>query len=189
MKKLFLLSSLVLLSITFSFSQTSAGNQGAENEKLNATLAKKEVIISEQTDNIKKLDSELLYLKETLDLLNTEFTKESDNIIYKINSVKGNSSQGTITIEGLVENKGAISRLQAKTTDIFDPKGNQYSTHRRLFGKASSIPKFQKDIPTKFTITFDKIVEEAPILKAFIMEFYNKKNIIIFKNLPITWEQ
>lgn len=188
MKKLKLFSILTILSITTTFGQTDCDKLKSENQELNSELTKKKEIVLIQSESISKLESEVKYLKETLNLLNTKTIKESENIIYRINSVKGNSDEGIIIIEGLVENKGAVGKFQTAGVELIDPKGNQYKTFKTIFGETSYIPKFQRNLPTKFTIKFDKIVDETPVIKAFIFNFYGKKSNVIFKNLPVTWK-
>ncbi len=192
MKKV--ISILVLFIAINIYGQDNCQKLKAENEKLNTELKQVKDVNVIQRTKIENLKKELTYYKETLELLNTKDIKKSEDIIYRINSVKGSSDNGIITIEGLVENKGAVKSFQGQSNELTDPKGNNYIAHASLvvgknsFGDIRRIDKFQKNIPTKFSISFKEIKEEMPVIKALVIKIYNKQNPIIFKNLPVTWE-
>ena len=52
------------------------------------------------------------------------------------------------------------------------------------------VGKLERNIPIKFRFEFNGVLEEVPVLKALIFNFYNFTKIspVIFKNLPVNWE-
>ncbi len=193
MKKLNLIIIFIILSFV-SYGQTNCSELKEKNKTLVSKLSKKDETIKIQNRNILKLKTEIKYYKETIGLLNTRIQKEKENIIFRINGVKGKSDEGLIIIEGLIENKGAVDKFQVATIELVDPKGNQYKTYKYKFGEDSYIPKFQRNLPIKFNIKFDKIIDETPIIKALILNIYGGSKYpgrtykVMFKNLPVSWE-
>lgn len=181
-----------LFLATISLGQNNCDSLKAENEKLNSKLTNQGLVISKQKKNIEKLNSEIEYYKETLNLLNSKISAEGNNVIFRINSITGKSDLGKILIEGLIENKGAVGKFQTQNIELTDPKGNHYKTYKVSFGEERYIPSFQKNIPTKIMIEFDKIIEETPMIKALVLNIYGeypgRTYNVIFKNLPVVWE-
>ncbi|MCG1035921.1 hypothetical protein [Polaribacter sargassicola] len=192
MKKIKIFSVLTLLVISNTFAQTDCSDLELKNEKLNSELAQKKQLISLQVNDIKKLNSEIQYYKESLNLLNTKNQKESNNIIYRINSVKGKYDNGTIIVEGSIENKGFPTKFVAQSIDIFDPKGNKYKASKFQIGnsKLLFVGKLERNLPTKFIFEFKGISEEIPVLKALIFNHYEhtKMSSVTFNNLSVNWE-
>lgn len=192
MKKITIFSILTILAITKTLGQVDCSDLKLKNKELSSELVEKESIVSAKVIEIKKLNSEIQYYKETLELLNTKDTKESNNIIYRINSVKGKFDEGIIIVEGLIENKGISSKYQPQNIEIFDAKGNKHKATKFQIGdsKMLYVGKLERNIPIKFRFEFNGVLEEVPVLKALIFNFYNFTKIspVIFKNLPVNWE-
>ena len=146
MKKLLLSVIFTLSLLSNSIAQTSSSELQTINEQLNAELTKKSEIITNQKEQISKLESELDYYKETLDLMNSKIIVKQDDFVLKINSVIGQSSTGTIRIEGVVENKGPqrTFRSYRSKTLLYDPKGNIYKAYKVKFGDLDHLQEFQK---------------------------------------------
>ncbi|NJB35291.1 hypothetical protein [Croceivirga sp. JEA036] len=193
MKKIQLLGILMTLLISSLQAQTDCSELKSKNEKLISELTEKNGILSVQKERIEKLESEINYYKETLNLLNSKITGEGNNVIFKINSVKGKTDLGKIIIEGLIENKGAVGKFQSKSIELTDPQGNIYKSSKVSFGGESYLPQFQKNLPVKVQIEFDKIIDESPIMKAMVWSIYGGQRFgasytVIFKNLAVEWE-
>ncbi len=162
--------------------------------ELKKELTKKEKIVVAQQTNIAKLEKDVKYYKETLNLRSGKVQIIQDNFKLIINSVIGKSNSGTIIIEGIVENNGIMRAFRPSryTTFIYDPKGNNYRASKIKFGTLDHIQEFQKSLPLKFTIIFDKIGEEMPVISNLTAIFTNatggKYTDMIFKNLPVVWE-
>jgi len=186
MKQLQLIITLSILTFN-AYGQTNCS-------ELKTKLNQKEEIIVTQKANITKLENEVNYYKETLNLMNGKVRLEQDNFILIINSVIGKSNSGTVIIEGIVENKGIVRAFRPSgfRTFIYDPKGNNYEASKIKFGTLSHIQEFQKNTPVKFTLVFDKIGEEMPLITNLTAIFTNARGErytdMIFKNLPVIWE-
>ncbi len=169
------------------FGQTDCQELKVENETINKELVKVKGEKSVLFNRVSELEKQVVYFKEALNLLNTKDKLESEKIIYRINLVKGSLDNGTITIEGLIENKGAVKRFQGQVNVVVDAKGNSYKTYGMTLGGDTWIPKFQRNLPTKFSIVFKEIVDETPIIKSLSIKAYNRKTVV-FKNLSVNWE-
>lgn len=184
MKKLLFI--ITLLTFT-AYGQTNCS-------ELKTELNQKKKIIETKEASITKLENEVNYYKETLNLMNGKVRLEQDNFILIINSVIGKSNSGTVIIEGIAENKGIMRAFRPSgfRTFIYDPKGNNYKASIIKFGTLSHIQEFQKNTPVKFTLIFDKIGEEMPVISNLTAIFTNatggRYTDMIFKNLPVIWE-
>ncbi len=187
MKKIQFLSLLMIL-----LHATTYGQQNCD--ELQSELKNKEEIIAGQKVNISKLENEISYYKEALNLLNSKIAIEQDDFILRINSVTGKSDNGIVIIEGLVENKGILRafRPQSYKTLIYDAKGNNYKASEIKFGNLDNLQEFQKNLPIKFSIVFNKIGEEMPVIRNLTLVVANRTGSeyqnMIFKNLPVSWE-
>ena len=192
MKKIKIFSILTIIAISTTFGQANCSDLELKNKELSSELTKKNDEIAIKNNDIQKLKTETQYYKETLELLNTKNLKESDNIIYRINSITGKFDDGIIIVEGLLENKGAPDKFQPKNIEIYDPKGNKYRASKFKIGnsKLLFVDKMERNLPTKFRFEFNGVLEQTPVLKALIFNFYRhtKKSTVIFKNLNINWE-
>ncbi len=182
----------VLTSTTFSqtTSQPDCLAIESENEQLTSSLNEKEQSIADLNSKLNKLENDVQYLKESLDLANSKTTFESDDLVYKVTSVVGKSDQNRIVVEGLVENHGAVRKLQMDgDVYVVDPKGNRIKHDYRgtNLGGESYIPKLQRNIPIKMRIEFGNVIEQPPTIKALILSFYNLDDAI-FKDLDVNWE-
>ncbi|WP_324023508.1 hypothetical protein QSV08_11665 [Maribacter sp. BPC-D8] len=187
MKKLQLLSILTLLFISSAFGQIDTKELESENQKLKA-----EIVIKKET--ISKLEGEVNYLKETLDLIDSKISKDEKDVSFKINLVEGDLDTGKIIIEGILINNGVVRSIQGQKANAFDPKGNGINSYKVKFGDVAKISKLLKDVPVKFNIELDPISDAPPILKALTVYFYSnvgyKKDPInvVFKNLNVIWK-
>jgi len=180
-------SFIALLFITITFGQNDCSD-------LKTELINKNQIINTKSQQISNLEGEVKFYKESLNLLNSKISVKQEDFLFKINSVKGIKDNGIVVIEGLVENKGTLRALRSSSynTYIYHTKGNNYKASSIKFGKLLHLQEFQKDLPVKFKITFDKIGEEMPIIKNLTAVFTNrlgkKYPYFIFKNLDVIWE-
>lgn len=186
MKTFKLFSVITIFCLTATYSQKDCSDIKTE-------LNEKNKIVATQKKNISKLESDIQYYKKTLELLNSKITTEGNNIVFKINSVVGKSDLGKVLIKGLIENKGAVGKFQTKVTELIDPQGNRYKSYKITYGGERHLANFQKNIPVKFKIEFDGIIDEVPVLKVLNWEVYGSRISgrsynVMFKNLPITWE-
>lgn len=191
--KIYLIGLFVIILVTPTLGQETAQldcqKVAQENEELTSVISEKEQTIASLTTKTAKLESDIQYLKESLALLSSKPSIESDDMTFTITSVIGKRDQGQIVVEGMVENHGIVRKLQNSQMYIVDPKGKQIKHNYRKtnFGGENYIPEFQKDIPIKMVIGFDDVTEETPTLKALVLGFYNLDEVI-FKNLDVTWE-
>jgi len=187
MAKSNLLNYLLLLSTITIFGQVDC-------KELQSKLTKTNKINSSQITTITKQEIEIQYLKETLNLVNSKISSKNKGVLFKINSVIGNSDTGKIIIEGLLVNNGVIRSIQVSNANAFDPQGNGMMSYKMSVGSQMRIGKLLKDIPTKFTIEFSEVALETPVITALIIKFHSNvgyKNdalSVIFKNLNVSWE-
>lgn len=194
MKKMNLLTYVLILSTTIVLGQTNCTELEADNASLKSELITKDGIITTQNVTIDQQKKEILYYKETLALINSKITTENKEVTFKINSVTGNSDTGTVMIEGILINNGVLRSIQGHKANAFDPKGNGIMSYKMTVGNETRIAKLLKDIPTKFTVELNEIVSGTPIITALLIDFYSnvgyKKDAlnIVFKNLNVHWE-
>lgn len=188
----FYLNFIVMLPLVFFIHKNGYGQDCSELKEKNEKL---EAEILEKNAQLKKNQDDIGYYQQTLSLLNSKIEAESQDVVFKINSIEGNKDQGSIEIQGLVENKGMVSRFQIRKISIIDPQGNVYvSRNWRIGSERSAVASFQKNIPLKISFGFDSVAEEFPVAKALVVEFYNRNGFadkdpnFMFRNLNISWK-
>jgi len=182
MKKIQLLSIFTFLLISSSYAQTECD------------CDEKDAFIADQTHKISKLEGEIKYYKEALNLLNSNMKEEANDFIVKINSARGNKANKTVTVEGLLENKGEV-RNTVNTTEhlslMYDPKGNGHKPKSINFGKQTHIKDFQKGLPVSFTMIYTGIEEEMPTITNLTISLADRSGreagTMIFKSIPVSW--
>ncbi len=165
-----------------------------ENVALKNIIEQNKNEISSLRNQNQVLEKENIYLKEALNLRTSNKETNIQDFVFKINKVEGSSADGKIIIEGLVENIGEVSSMRVASVEIIDPKGNQYKTYTIDVGNTGGaiVDKFQRQIPLKFKIEVDKIVDEMPILAAIVIRtrdrnsFYEKTGVL--KNVKVDWK-
>lgn len=187
MTKIQLFTIIAIILTLKTYGQSTVSQLETENENLKLELTKRESTINDLTKEIE-------YYKQTLELIDSKISAENKDVTFKINSVKGNSDTGKVIVEGILINNGALRRIQGRQANAFDPKGNSTMSYKVKFGNASSVEKVLKDIPTKFNIELEQIVDGTPMIKALIIDFYSRLGIksddlnVVFKNLNIDWK-
>jgi hypothetical protein len=165
-----------------------------QNEKHKSIIILEENKISEMNNQISKLNKEIKYYKETLNLFSSKIETNYKDVNFKINSVVGNSNTGKIMVEGILVNNGLTRSIQGYKSKVFDPKGNGIDSYKILVGNGTRIDKLYKDIPTKFSVELEQVIEGTPVLKALMIDFHSNvgyksdKINVVFKNLSIKWE-
>lgn len=185
MKKILLLSSLLISSIAFT--QT--------NDELKSEIEKIKIEIVGLKTEVASVKSQNLYLKKILDINNPILEQKKDNNEYRITKVVGNKKDKTITINFLVESKNENKTSSLQDFSIVDLLGNEYEVD---FSKSSNLfPKLTLDVPINIKITFQDIIEELKVIKLFrfstrnqLVEnpFNNSKSNQDFRDLNVTWE-
>ena len=159
----------------------------SDNATLKSELNKKESVINEQLNEIE-------YYKQTLSLFESRISTESNDVMFKINSVEGNSNTGKVIVEGILVNNGPLRSIQGHKSNAFDPKGNGIKSYKVKLGNEKRINKLLNDVPTQFNVEFEQIIEGTPTIRALIVDFYSnignrRDNInVVFKNLDIDWK-
>ena len=145
---------------------------------------------------VEELEKEIIYLKETLRLMNSKLTAKEEDFEFKLTSVNGNEVSGKITIEGIVSNTGLDRKLQLASAEIVDPRGNVYKAKNMNFSNYGiMIANLPNDVPVKFTIEFEEIPRDPgmSVIKAFIPYIYRPSPgrgtaPLHFRNLEIQWD-
>jgi len=182
MKKITTFIVLAIFCVTFITGQNSTNIQ-----------TKDEIILDLQ-NNIIKLEKEIEYYKETLNLLNSKIVAQDQNVDFKIVSVIGDSNTGKVVIEGILINNGVLRSIQGHEANAFDPQGNEIRTFEVAVGANKRIAELHKDITVKFSVEFKNVVSETPILSALTLKFYSnvehKSNnlSVTFRNISIEWK-
>jgi hypothetical protein len=165
-----------------------------QNESLKNENEKQKIIVNTKENEISKLKEEIKYYKETLNLFNSKISTKYKDLNFKINSVIGNLNTGKIIVEGIFVNNGVLRSIQGLKAKIFDPQGNGVDSYKVLVGNEKRIDKLYKDVPTKFSVELEQIIEGTPVIKSLVIDFYSKlgyksDNIsIVFKDLTVNWE-
>ncbi|MDO6473304.1 hypothetical protein [Maribacter sp. 1_MG-2023] len=194
MKNTQLIIGFVLLFLVNGYSQSNNTDYKSEVDNLKKELTTKDNIIVSQNDKMDKLEKDIEYYKETLNLISSKISTKDNDVTLKINSVVGNSNSGVVNINGILINKGAVRPVQGQKAYATDPQGNGIMSYKLKIGGLSRVDKVLKDVPTKFTIELEQIVEGTPMLASLIIDFYtrsgyNKDKLnVTFKNLNIIWE-
>ena len=170
MKKLFTTLFLIPLA-TSLYAQTPCDDLKSENAQL-----KKDVV----------------YLKETMQLLNSKVTSTIENIEFSINEVIGNKETNEVEIIGIYKNLGAMKTFQARDAKLIDPQGNQYQSYAiNLTEKRARVENVRTDIPMKFSILFKGIDSKTPQIRLLSLRLYSQqtKNAEgTFENIDINWK-
>ncbi|WP_340158333.1 hypothetical protein [uncultured Maribacter sp.] len=194
MKNTHLFTGFVLLLLVNGYSQSTSTDCKSEIDNLKEELISKDNIIVSQNEKIDKLEKDVAYFKETLKLISSKISTNDNDVSFKINSVVGNSNSGVVKITGILINKGAVRPVQGQKAYATDPQGNGIMSYKLKIGGLTRVDKVLKDVPTKFTIEFEQIVEGTPMLASLIIDYYTrdgykKDNLgATFKNLNIIWE-
>lgn len=175
------------------FAQSDSTYFKIKIDSLSEVVNQQVATIENKQKLIDKLQSDIIYYKEVLKLINTSLKTEYNDITIIINSVKGIKSQNKIIIEGLMENHGVVDKFQTKNMELVDPKGNVYKSYQISYGGEGYLQRFERDIPVKLQIEFSDIIEYAPVYKALILNIYDNKypgrsNTVIFRNLEVNWQ-
>lgn len=184
---------ILFLYLTFIIGLNSVFGQ-EECSELKNELEKQKQIVVTQEQKISELQKEIAYYKEALNLRNSKLTVEQDDFVLKINSAKGNIDNGIIIISGIVENNGIKRTLRTSEfrTFIYDSKGNNYKAVEINFGNLKYLQEFQKSLPMAFTMKFDKIGEEMPMISNLTVVFTNhtgkRYEDFVLKNIPVDWK-
>lgn len=187
MAKIQLFTIITIIFALKTYGQSNVSQLEAQNENLKLELTKRE-------SKINDLTKEIEYYKQTLELIDSKISAENKDVTFKVNSVKGNSDSGKVIVEGILINNGDLRRIQGRQANAFDPKGNSIKSYKVKFGNASSVEKVLKDVPTKFNVELEQIVEGTPMIKALIIDFYSRLGIksddlnVVFENLNIDWK-
>ncbi|MBJ2173047.1 hypothetical protein JBL43_02280 [Aureibaculum sp. A20] len=187
MRKLQLLSLFTIISLTSAFAQE-------ECDQFKTELNKKEAKIATQKDAIAKQQKEIAYYKETLHLINSKISTESNDVTFKITSATGDANTAEIHVEGIMINKGVLRMMQIGRTEAFDPKGNSLKYSKLNIGLGRRVDKLFNDVPVKFSATLKGAIEGTPFIKSLVVEFYTKSNgpqktiSVAFKNIPVVWK-
>jgi len=194
MKKKDIFGILTILISSIAFGQSDCSEFESKIESLNLELTQLQELSTTQEETIDELKGDIEYFKETLNLLESKIVIEQDGFVLKINSVAGRRSNGTVTITGLVENTGVLPAFRPREfkTMLYDAKGNIYKASKMSFGNLDNLQEFQKNLPVTFSVVFDKIGEEMPVIKNLTLVFNNRTGYeyghMIFENLDVIWD-
>lgn len=137
------------------------------------------------------------YLKEALDIRNNGLELTSDSVTIKLVEVKGNSTENTIVVKGLITYRGKTKwKLQFANHQIVDPNANTTEQSSAVkpndLNKSFYIEGAEADIPYGFVINFEK-VEKTPTLSLLRVQIYKGglyHGVIPFnfKGVDVVWE-
>lgn len=138
------------------------------------------------------------YLKEALDLRNDKIEVTEDSVTIKLIEVKGNSTDNSILVKGLVTYNGLTkAKLQfGGVQRIVDPKGNTVESFNIVkpnnLDKSFFIDDADTDIPYAFVVKFDE-VERTPNLSLLSLQIYEtgpytRTVSFKFRGLDVVWE-
>ncbi len=192
MKKLFLLSVLLVSSCCIFAQQPELADKVASLEAKVATL---ETAVNAMQQKVAEVTAQNLALKQAISLKPTiaDYQTE-DGIDYRLIEAKGNQRTGEITLLISVKNttKRDIKLQCSPTATAVDVNGKVYSgyetfkTSRIGNEHFSSITNLMPDAPVEMKIIFPAETEPAYI-KTFDKEAYHDHSFR-FTNIPIKWE-
>ncbi|MBD1420616.1 hypothetical protein [Sphingobacterium chuzhouense] len=167
-----------------------------------------------QTNSLEQLQSEITslkrqladekekvaYFKDALDLRNSELEITQDSVTIKLTEVKGNSSEKTISIKGLVIYHGDTEkRFQFYHEQQFvDPNGNIIDQQFNIVRandptkRLMAIEDLEKDIPYAFLMKFENCSEKIPTISLLRIEAFSnplKSRLNYkFKGVDVAWD-
>ncbi|QCX39550.1 hypothetical protein FF125_14285 [Aureibaculum algae] len=186
MRKLQLLSLFTIISLTTAFAQE-------ECDELKMVLSNKEAVIATQKEAIAKQQKEIAYYQETLNLINSKISSETNDVTFKITSATGDTNSAEVLIEGLMINNGVLRMMQIGSTEAFDPQGNSLKYSKLNIGLGKRVDKLFSDVPVKFSASLKGVIEGTPFIKSLVVKFYTKSSgpqktiSVAFKNIPVVW--
>lgn len=157
------------------------------------TLDDKDKRINELENQVKALNKDIDYYKETLNLMQSTTKDEDKGVVFTINSVVGDSKTGNVLVSGILVNKGNVRFICYEQVLCYDPKGNEFESSKRMLGANASINELELDIPVKFSVEFSDIPIDTPLFTMLKFKFFSSlefgpDNISIsYRNIPIVW--
>ncbi len=152
---------------------------------------------------ITKLNKEIEYYKETLNLLKPIRTVVVDGMELNITKIVGSKKDKSLSITFVYQNKDSEIRsfFQCEQAFLVDPQGNQFQTYDVFIAPNNGIraEKILPSIPTKASITFkttdptNPIETTIPIIRTLTLKVFAKNHIdspysAVFENIPVIWE-
>lgn len=156
-------------------------------------LDEKDKRITELENQVKALNKDIDYYKETLNLMQSTTKDEDKGVIFTINSVVGDSKTGNVLVSGILVNKGKIRYIGYEQVLCFDPQGNEFKSSKKMLGADGSINELELDIPVKFSVEFSDIPIDTPLFTMLKFKFFSSFGIgpdnisITYRNTPIVW--
>lgn len=202
--------SLLFLVLLCSSLHSTAQSETLTEERLEAIECKLEqqaaVMIDLQTQ-MNAILKQNLALKQALALQPTISEYKTDEFVYKLHEVTGDSSSGTVTVFMTVTNTTPedIDRYQWETVKFMDENGvqnksfNDYEVSLGVNNNAFGLNSLYSDAPTQLTLTLTNVDKNAQYLKILegkvhkVTKFVNNRytdfnRSFILRNIPIKWE-
>lgn len=156
-----------------------------------------------QSSNCDDIKKENEYLKKTLNLNKPIKEVKSEDLIFSITKIEGNSKMQTLTIELLVTSKGRnLENFTSRVKSIIDINGTEYTLDNAYIGtedtKYFAYTNLFRDTPLKCKYIFKGIQPEVKVIKMFnypfeyhilgTNSFDRVKEKVEFKDLNIAWK-
>jgi len=142
---------------------------------------------------LEKTKAENEYLKNSLKIGKAINDVTTDNILFKLTKVEGDSKAQTVTCTIVLTTSAANWYINSDVRSIIDIDGNEYRLKSFTNGASDYLTAIQlnTDVPIKCTYTFEGILPAVKMIKLFKFGYSHSAGepyFIDFKDLSIDWK-
>lgn len=140
-----------------------------------------------------KTKAENEYLKNSLKIGKAINEVTTDNILFKLTKVEGDSKAQTVTCTIVLTTSAANWYINSNVRSIIDIDGNEYRLKSFTNGASNYLTAIQlnTDVPIKCTYTFKGILPAVKMIKLFKFGYSHSAGepyFVDFKDISIDWK-
>lgn len=142
---------------------------------------------------LEKTKAENEYLKNSLKLGKAINEITTDNILFKLTKVEGDSKAQTVKCTIVLTTSAANWYINSDVRSIIDIDGNEYRLKSFTNGASDYLTAIQlnTDVPIKCTYTFEGILPAVKMIKLFKFGYSHSAGepyFVDFKDISIDWK-
>jgi len=142
---------------------------------------------------LEKAKAENEYLKNSLKIGKAVKEFNTDNILFKLTKVEGDSKAQTVTCTIVLTTSAANWYINSDVRSIIDIDGNEYRLKSFTNGASDYLTAIQlnTDVPIKCTYTFEGVLPAVKMIKLFKFGYSHSAGepyFVDFKDISIDWK-
>lgn len=142
---------------------------------------------------LEKTKAENEYLKNSLKIGKAINEVTTDNILFKLTKVEGDSKNQTVTCTIVLTTSAANWYINSNVRSIIDIDGNEYRLKSFTNGASNYLTAIQlnTDVPIKCTYTFKGVLPAVKMIKLFKFGYSHSAGepyFVDFKDISIDWK-